>query len=144
MPDPVSVRVPIRPGGRLQSHGTLKLAEGPLVENGDVLTVFITSVPAAGVLRFTGRMLCMDGSMSDWEESYTLAGAGSATAFNVALTSGWIIGFSLYVYSGTFGATDLEAAVVVTRNTGSLQKRLMTLASGDLTNTKTLGMYAYT
>lgn len=144
MADSVGVRVPIRAGGRLQAHAGLKLAEGPLVENGDRLTVLITSVPTSGELRFEGRLIAMDGSSSEWKESYTIAGAGDATAFSVPLTSGWIVGFSLYVYSGTFTAGDLEASVVVTRNTGTLLNRMMTLASGDLTNSKSLGMYAYT
>lgn len=144
MADTTEVKVPRKMDGRLTSISTLATAAGPLCRAGDKAILEATSTDAAVTINFEGRLLTVDGDVVPWLEVMTITGIGVQTPIQVPLTDGWIIGFNVYVASGTVTAGEVEASVHVVRNEGALRRKIMCLASGDLTNAKSLGLGAFT
>jgi hypothetical protein len=136
--------MPRRLDGSYGAVSTLATAAGPVVQNGDLIQLLVTSTDASATIRFEGRLLTLDGEINPWLQDMIITGAGVQTPINVPLTNGWIIGFSVYVHTGTITVDEVEASVHVIRNTGNLVNRVMCLASGDLTNAKSLGLGAFT
>ena len=144
MADSTRIRVPRKLDGGLTTVNTVLSSSGPLVRAGDKIILSITSTDAAATVNFEGRLLTIEGDTVPWLQTMTITGAGVQTPIEVPVSDGWIVGFSAYVSSGTITAGEMEGRVDIVRNEGALRRTLMTLASGDLTNAKALGLGAFT
>lgn len=144
MADSTRLRVPRKLDGGLTTISTVSTASGPICRAGDKIVLNILSTDAVATVEFEGRILTVEGDVVPWRQLLTVAGAGTPTSVEVPLTDGWIVGFSAYVASGTITAGEMEGRVDVVRNEGAVRRIVMTLSSGDLTNTKALGLGAFT
>ena len=144
MADSTKIRVPKKLDGALTTVNTVLSSAGPLVRAGDKIILQINSTDAAATVNFEGRQLTVEGDTVPWLQTMTITGAGIQTPIEVPLTDGWVCGFSAYVASGTITAGEMEGRVDIVRNEGALRRTLYTLASGDMTNTKALGLGAFT
>jgi hypothetical protein len=144
MADNLRMRVPKKMDGSLSTVSTVISASGPLCRADDKLRLNITSTDATATINFEGRILTVEGETNDFFQQIILTGVGAATPVDVPVTDGWIQGFAVYVVSGTITAGEMEGRVDLVRNSGSTLRTVMTLASGDLTNAKALGLGAFT
>lgn len=138
------LRVPRKLDGNLTTVNTVLSSSGPLVRAGDKIILQVSSTDASATVNFEGRLLTVEGDTVPWLQVMTITGAGVQTPIEVPITDGWIVGFSVYIAAGTITAGEMEGRVDVVRNEGALRRTLMTLASGDITNTKALGLGAFT
>jgi len=142
----VSTRIdqPLVHGGSQPGYNMLSSAPGPLVRAGDFLRLNATTTGVSGALALNGRLLTLGGAVVPFSRSLTLSGAGNQTSVAVPLPDGWIIGFDVYVSSGTITEGQVVASVEVVQGTGTAATRVMSLASGGVTSTRGLGLGGYT
>ena len=135
---------PYHSDGTLAAVAAPVTAPGPYVQDGDVLILSVTTTDSSGSLNFNGRLLRLDGEIVPWNETLTFSGTGTQTDKITPLVAGFIIGFDVSRASGTLTDGEVNASVHIGRNTGSLQQKLVCLASGEITNIRSLGLYNYT
>lgn len=130
---------------RMPNFGMVRSAPGPYVEAGDSLRLRATTTDATGVLTVNYRMFSLaNHAMVSGTFQMTFSGTGVQTAVSKALTEGWLIGFIVYVSSGTITDGEVQASVDIIQGEGSAAFPVMNLASGEVTNVRSLGMGAYT
>lgn len=144
MVDIISMRTPGYNDGTLASVSAPATAPGPFVMNGDVLVLSLTTSDATGSVNFNGRLLRLDGEIVPWSETLTFSGTGTQTEKVTPLAAGWIIGFDVSRASGTLSNGEVTASVHLARNTGSLLQKMACLASGEITDIRSLGLWGYT
>lgn len=140
----VPMTTPKYGGGALASYSALGSAPGPRVMAGDYLRLNATTTDATGVLALNGRMMTLEGVIFPLALQLTFSGTGDQTSVAIPLTDGWIMGFSVYVISGTITDGEVQASVDVTQGTGTPGTIVMSLASGEVTNVRRLGLNGYT
>jgi hypothetical protein len=140
MADYTAVKIPAVPGDEQPGHISLVSAPGPQVMNGDFLILSLTTSDATGVVEFRGRHMRVDGEIVPFERTLTFSGTGTQSDVVATLSAGWIIGFSVNRVSGTLTDGEVQGSVYVGRNVGGLQQKVLCLASGGITNTKSLGL----
>ena len=119
-------------------------APGPFMEFGEFLRLEATSTDASATLRFNGKFLSTDGEIRFFTEDMVITGTGTQTAITSRLGPCWLMGFSVRVVAGTITDGEVVASVHVARDAPTAPIHVMTLASGELTNTRALGMGAFT
>lgn len=136
------IRPPV-PGGDLRNYSELRTAPGPYVMNGDFLRLNASSTDASATLQLNGRLLTVQGEIVPFNTTMSITGTGNQTAVPVPLVDGWIIGFDAFVSAGTITDGEVVASVDVVQGSGTGLTRVMNLASGEITNTRSLGLGAY-
>jgi len=144
MPEYTMVQMPPLDGGVQPGFIGLPSAPGPIVMNGDVLILSLTTSDSTGVISFRGRHMRTDGEIVPFERSMTFSGTGTQTEVIATLSAGWIIGFDVARESGTLTDGEVQASVHLGRNAGSLLQKVCCLASGEITNIRSLGLGGYT
>lgn len=119
------------------------VAPGPYLDNGEALRLEATTTDSSGTLRLFGRLLTMDGELVESFQDMVFSGTGAQTAVDMRMGRGWLVGFSVRAVSGTITDGEVVASVHLVRNTGSLAQHLACLASGEVTNTRALGLGAF-
>ena len=138
------VQTPNRQGGSEESFSGLVTAPGPMVQDADNIQLNLSSTNASATVNFEGRMLTLAGNVVPWKEAVVITVVGNQTAKVTVLTSGWIIGFNVYVSVGTVLDGQIKTSVEITRGSGASITRVMSLAAGDITNTRSLGLGGFT
>jgi hypothetical protein len=141
--DAVHVRDESAQGNEIKHRPQIISASGPLVRNGDYLQLDASSTDASATIEIRGRLLRPDGQTSDFAGLMTITGTGQQSPIRIPLASGWILGFSVYVSAGTITDLEIQARVTLVLAVGPNFVPIMTLASGDITNTRSLGLNAY-
>lgn len=131
-------------GGQLWGVPTTLVAQGPLVQDGDLLFMTVATTDATGTLEINGRLLRLDGEMVEFRRYIVFGGTGVLAETVVTLGAGWIVGFSVSKVSGTWTAGEVQAAVHVGRTQAGVNTRYLCLASGDIDDIKSLGLGAFT
>lgn len=144
MADSFNLFTPRNAGGSLRLLGTVPATSGPFVRNGDFLRLNLTSTDASATVTMSGRLLTMSGELVPFTQNMVVTGAGDQTAVVTPLTDGWITGFIVFVAAGTITSGEISASVDVVQGSGTGLTRMMCLASGEITNTKSLGLGAFT
>lgn len=140
----VPMTTPNYPGQALTSYSMLGSAPGPRVMAGDWLRLNAITTDATGVLALNGRMMTLEGVIFPLSLSMPFSGTGVQTPVVVPLTDGWIMGFSVHIASGTITDGEVQASVDVVQSTGTPGTVVMSLASGEVTNVRRLGLNGYT
>lgn len=143
MSERTGINTPDNLGGFTRSHSTQVAAPGPYVRNGDFLRLNATSTDASATLVLNGRLLRPDGEIVPLNLTMPITGTGNQTAVAMPLVEGWIVGFIVFVNAGTITDGEIVASVDVVQAAGSGLTRVMCLASGEVTNTRSLGLGAY-
>ena len=115
----------------------------PYVYRGDFLRLNATSTDASATLTINGRILTDEGDVLPFSQSMVITGAGDQTPVTIPLPRGWIMGFAVFVSAGTITDGEVIASVDVVQASGAGLTRIMGLASGEVTNTRILGLGAY-
>ncbi len=115
----------------------------PYVYRGDFLRLNATSTDASATLTLAGRILTDEGDVLPFAQSMVITGAGNQAPITIPLMTGWIMGFIVYVSAGTITDGEVVASVEVVQASGAGLTRIMSLASGEISNTRTLGLGAY-
>lgn len=131
-------------GDRHHGHSSLTMPPGPRVYAGDFLRLNATTTDATGVLNLNGRLLTLNHETVPLTLSMTFSGTGDQTAVITPLADGWIVGFTVYRVSGTLTDGEVQASVDVIQASGTGATPVMTLASGEITNIRRLGLWGYT
>lgn len=129
--------------GEIRSHSTLITSPGPYVRAGDFIRLNATSSNASATLRLTMRLIPVDGSVVDAQQDMVIVAAGNQTAVTLPLMDGWLDGIDVQVVAGTITAGEITATVDVVQGTGAGATPIMCLASGEVSNTRRLGLGAY-
>lgn len=137
------IRPPIF-GGDLRQYSDVRTAPGPYVMNGDFLRLKASSTDASATLTMNGRLLRVDGEIVNFTTSMVITGTGNQTAVVTPLTDGWLIGFIVFVAAGTITDGEVIASVDVVQASGSGLTPILNLGSGEITNTRSLGLDAHT
>ena len=119
-------------------------SRGPYMEFGEFLQLEATSTDASATLRFNGKFLSTDGEIRSFNEDMVITGTGAQTAVTSRIGPCWLMGFAVRVVAGTITDGEIVASVHVVRAGASVPTHVMTLASGEVTNTRALGMGAFT
>ena len=130
-------------GGDLKQFPGIITAAGPRVQNGDWLALTLTTSDATGTVRLTARLLRDDGEIVVTTELMTFSGTGTQTAIVARLSDGWLQGFDVSVASGTITDGEVVAAVHLGTGEGSVRSYQCCLASGEITNIRSLGLGAF-
>lgn len=140
-------RVPLKTshyvGDEEDTYSMVQSAPGPYVMNGDFLSLNATSTDASATLQFNGRLMRVDGEVVPINATMRITGTGNQTPVMVPLTDGWIIGFIVFVSAGTITDGEIVASVEVVQGSGTGATRVIALASGEITNTRSLGLGAF-
>lgn len=128
----------------VDSYSQLVSAPGPYLEFGEFLYLEASSTDASATLRFSGKFLSLDAEIRSFTEEMTITGTGNQTAVTSRIGPCWLMGFSVRVVAGTITDGEIVASVHVARAGASTPVHVMTLASGDVTNTRSLGLGGYT
>lgn len=131
-------------GGQAQSFPGVTTAPGPLMDDGDKLIVRCTTSNATGSIEINGRLLRFDGETVFFREALTFSGTGTQAVMVAGMAGGWLIGFDLHRLTGTLTDGQVVASVHLSRNEGSLQTQGICLASGEVTDIRSLGLGAFT
>ena len=115
----------------------------PYVYRGDFLRLNATSTDASATLTMNGRVLTDDGEVLPFSASMVITGTGNQTAVTIPMPTGWIMGLIVFVSAGTITDGEVVASVDVVQASGSGLTRIMGLASGEVTNTRILGLGAF-
>lgn len=118
-------------------------APGPFMEFGEFLRLEATSTDASATLRLNGKFLSTDGEIRFFTEDMVITGTGTQTAVTSRIGPCWLMGFSVRVVAGTITDGEVVASVHVARDAPTAPIHVMTLASGEITNTRALGMGAF-
>lgn len=130
---------------RMPNLGLVRSAAGPYVEAGDSLRLRATTTDASGVLTVNYRMFSLaNNAMVSGTFAMTFSGTGVQTAVSKPLTEGWLIGFIVFVSSGTITDGEVQASVDIIQGEGSAAFPVMNLGSGEISNIRSLGLNAYT
>lgn len=130
--------------GKQNTYPSAVGAPGPFVVNGDQIQLSATTSNSTGALEITYRLLTPGGEVVNGQMSMTFSGTGTQTAVRTALTTGWLIGFDVHRTSGTLLQGEVFASVHVVQNAGSSWQAMLCLASGSVTDIKSLGLGAFT
>ena len=131
-------------GGHEQNYPSLMSAPGPFVSNGDFLEINVTTSDSSGSLELTYRLLLPNGEVVNGAQPMVFSGTGIQTAVRIALSTGWLIGFDLHRLTGTLTDGEVIASVHVVQANGSGYTPMLCLASGEVTNIRSLGLGAFT
>jgi hypothetical protein len=126
------------------SISTLASSPGPFVRGGDQIRLNATTTDSSGELTLAYRFLTKaNEEIVTGRLTMTFSGTGVQTAITTPLAEGWIIGFAVYVSSGTITDGEVQASVDVIQGNGNSASVVMCLASGEVTNIRQLGLGAY-
>ena len=134
---------PIEYGGGIKQEPTVIQAAGPRVKNGDWLALTLTTSDATGSVEIRGRILTDAGEIVPFQQIMTFSGTGTQTAIVARLGGGWLQGFSVHRVSGTLTDGEVVAAVHLGTGEGVTAAYECCLASGEVTDIRSLGMGAY-
>jgi hypothetical protein len=143
MANRVPLKTPHYVGDEEDTYSMVQSAPGPYVMNGDFLQLNATSTDASATLQFNGRLMRVDGEVIPINATMRITGTGVQTAVVSPLVDGWIIGFIVFVSAGTITDGEIVASVEVVQGVGTGATRVIGLASGEITNTRTLGLGAF-
>ena len=129
--------------GGFRHFPTLIQAAGPRVQNGDWLALTLTTSDATGSVEINGRILTDQAEIVPFTQLMTFSGTGSQTAIVARLGGGWLQGFSVHRVSGTLTDGEVVAAVHLGTGEGATARYECCLASGEITNIRSLGMGAF-
>lgn len=129
--------------GEIDSYSQLVSANGPYLEPGEFLYLEASSTDASATLRLSGKFLSADNEIRSFSEDMVITGTGNQTAVTSRIGPCWLMGFSVRVVAGTITDGEIVASVHVARAGASTPVHVMTLASGEVTNTRALGMGAF-
>lgn len=132
------------PREEVDSYSQLVSAPGPYLEFGEFLYLEATSADASATLRFSGKFLSTDGEIRAFSEDMTITATGNQTAVTSRIGPCWLMGFAVRVVAGNVPNGAITASVHVARAGASTPVHVMTLASGEVTNTRALGLGAFT
>lgn len=127
----------------VDSYSQLVSAPGPFMEFGEFIYLEATSTDASATLRISGKFLSPDGEIRAFTEDMTITGTGTQTAVTSRIGPCWLMGFSVRVVAGTITDGEIVASVHIARASASNPVHVMTLASGEVTNTRALGLGAF-
>lgn len=130
-------------GGQTHGSPSLVTAAGPRVRNQDWLALTLTTTDSSGSVEINGRFLTDDGEIVPFTQSMTFSGTGTQTAIVARIGDGWLQGFSVHRVTGTLTDGEVQASVHLGTGGGSLARYECCLASGEITNIRSLGMGAY-
>lgn len=130
--------------GEIDSYSHLVSAPGPYLEFGEFLYLEASSTDASATVRFSGKFLSTDNEIRSFTEDMVITGTGNQTAVTSRIGPCWLLGFSVRVVAGTITDREIVASVHVARASASTPVHVMTLASGEVTNTRALGLGAFT
>lgn len=128
----------------IHSFSDLISAPGPYMEFGEFMYLEASSTDASATLRFSGKFLSTDGEIRAFTEDMVITGTGTQTAVTSRIGPCWLMGFSVRVVAGTITDGEVVCSVHIARASASTPVHVMTLASGEVTNTRALGIGAYT
>ena len=143
MPQKPEFISPLEYGGDYRQFPGVVQAAGPRVQNGDWLTLTLTTSDATGSVQINGRILTDVGEIVPFTALMTFSGTGTQTAVVARLGGGWLQGFDVHRVSGTL--TDGEVIAAVHLGTGELAaaRYECCLASGEVTDIRSLGLGAF-
>ena len=144
MPEKPYLITPQDFGGEARLVPSPVTAPGPYVEMGHAVRLDATSSIASATLRLRVRLLTAEGEITDNTQDMVITGTGIQTAIDVRVGRGWIIGLSVRAIAGTIADGDIVASVHLVSGSGASSEYLTTLASGEVTRTRALGLNAYT
>ena len=119
-------------------------SNSPRVFRGDFIRLRATTTDTTGELTLAGRIHTHDDKTATFDTTLTFAGTGVQTAVTLPLADGYLTGFSVYVSSGTITDGEVQASVDVMQGSGNSATVVATLASGEVTNVRSLGLNGYT
>lgn len=128
----------------IESYSQLVSAPGPYLEFGEFIYLEATSTDASATLRLSGKFLSPDNEIRSFTEDMTITGTGTQTAVTSRIGPCWLMGFSVRVVAGTITDGEIVASVHIARASATNPVHVMTLASGEVTNTRALGLGAFT
>lgn len=128
----------------IDSFSGLVSAPGPYLEFGEFIYLEASSTDASCTLRISGKFLSTDGKIRAFTEDMTITGTGNQTAVTSRIGPCWLMGFSVRVVAGTITDGEVICSVHIARASASTPVHVMTLASGEVTNTRSLGLGAFT
>lgn len=143
MANRVPLKTPHYVGDEEDTYSMVQSAPGPYVMNGDFLRLNANSTDPSATLQFNGRLMRVDGEVVPINAIMVITGAGVQTAVVSPLTDGWIIGFIVFVSAGTITDGEIVVSVEVQQGSGNGATRVIALASGEVTNTRSLGAGAF-
>jgi hypothetical protein len=111
-----------------------------MVETQDYIRLTGVSSTSTGTVRLRGRILNEMGYMQDFDTAIPLVGGGTEVNSVTLLVAGRIVGISVYGESGTVDQSDVVVAVEVGRMVGGTFFPQMTLCSGPVSLTRSLGL----
>lgn len=131
-------------GGYIGNSGVVVSAAGPRVMAGDYLRLRAITYDSTGQITVNYRLQTLPNyEIVTGTLVMDFSGTGAQTAVVKSLAEGWIIGFDAFISSGTISPGEVTATVDVVQSSGSVATPVMCLASGELTNTKSLGINSY-
>lgn len=135
---------PMSPAKDMPGHWpSTKAGPGLRIQNNEYLFVRLSTTDATGSVSIRGRTQNLDYSTTEFNETFTFSGTGTQTLPAIPLTDGWLVGFDVSRASGTLTDGEVVASVHVGRNPASPQL-LLCLASGEISDIRSLGMGAFT
>ena len=119
-------------------------SNSPRIFRGDFIRLRATTTDATGQLTLAGRIHTGDDETAPFILTLTFSGTGVQTATTAPLADGYLTGFSVYVSSGTITDGEVQASVDIMQGSGTGATVVATLASGEVTNVRSLGLNGYT
>lgn len=130
--------------GEIDSYSHLVSAPGPYLEPGEFIYLEASSTDASATLRLSLKFLSTDNQIRSTYVDMAITGTGNQSAVTSRIGPCWIMGFSVRVVAGTITDGEIVASVHIARAGASTPVHVMTLASGEVTNTRALGLGAFT
>lgn len=131
-------------GGQVHAGPSFGSAVGPYLDRGDFLQILSATTNASASLEFMYRFMSLSGEIVSGRATVVFSGTGVQTPVIVPVGNGWLIGFDLHVLTGTVIEGQVQASVHIANATGAGGFNEVSLASGELSNTRSLGLGAYT
>lgn len=116
----------------------------PRVFAGDRIRLRATTTNATGTLVLGGRIHTFEDEVTPFNTTLTFSGTGVQTAVTSPLWHGYVIGLTVYVSSGTITDGQVQASVDIVQGDGSSATPVATIASGEITNVRSIGLNGYT
>lgn len=131
-------------GERTSGVSRTVTAPGPYMEMSERLYLEASSTDASATLRLAIKYLSTDNEIRYTSVDMAITGTGNQTEVTSRIGPCWLMGFSVRVVAGTITDGEIIASVHIARGGDSTPVHVMTLASGEVTNTRALGLGAYT